>query len=122
MPLTFQYAGMLRVPGVEIEVLAVPRCPNRAVLIERLRVALDAAGLADVAISERVVASDQEAATVGMHGSPTLHIDGRDPFPTEAERGSLSCRLYATPAGVEGAPTVADLMARLTYASKAAGR
>jgi hypothetical protein len=45
-----------------------------------------------------------------MHGSPTLLIDGQDPFADPDTPSSLSCRLYRAPDGrQQGAPSVADL-------------
>jgi ABC-2 type transport system permease protein len=54
------------------------------------------------------VNSDEEARRLGFPGSPTLRIDGRDPFPVP-ERGewNLTCRVYATPDGMKGTPTAA---------------
>src|SRR4051794_14140426 len=46
----------------------------------------------------------------GMTGSPTLLIDGTDPFARPGSEPSLSCRLYPSENGrVEGAPSVDDL-------------
>jgi hypothetical protein len=45
-----------------------------------------------------------------MHGSPTLLVDGTDPFAAPGEAPSLSCRLYRDAAGrTSGAPTVGAL-------------
>ena len=45
-----------------------------------------------------------------MHGSPTILIDGVDPFARDADRHSLSCRVYRTSHGVNGAPTREELL------------
>ena len=63
-------------------------------------------------MTERQVDSDADAKRWGMRGSPTILIDGDDPFGTEADEPSMSCRLYAG-----GAPTVADLAAALRHAT-----
>ncbi len=47
-----------------------------------------------------------------MRGSPTVLVDGRDPVAGEAS-ASVSCRLHATEAGVDGDPTVAQLVVAL---------
>ena len=45
-----------------------------------------------------------------MHGSPTLLVDGTDPFAVPGQPPSLSCRLYRDAAGrMSGAPTVEAL-------------
>ena len=56
--------------------------------------------------SVRVVASDHP----GFSGSPTVLVDGEDPFLASRVDG-LSCRLYATPEGPRNSPTEAMLRA-----------
>ncbi|GHI02128.1 hypothetical protein AQI88_18260 [Streptomyces cellostaticus] len=92
---------------MRITVLAVPDCPNAPMAEERIARALDGQS-ADV---ERVEVSDQErAARLGMTGSPTVLIDGTDPFAVPGAPASVSCRLYCGPDGrADGAPSVADL-------------
>jgi hypothetical protein len=78
--LTFQYGGRLTVTAVEIEVLTVPNCPHRAEAIARMGDAVTATGRVGAVLTERVIATVEEAAAVGMHGSPTILVDGRDPL------------------------------------------
>jgi hypothetical protein len=78
---------------MELMLLTVAGCPHAARFEERLAVAL--AGHPDAVLRRRVVASAQEAAAAGMHGSPTLLVDGVDPFARPGEAASLSCRLYS---------------------------
>ena len=49
-----------------------------------------------------------DAAVEGFHGSPTILIDGTDPFPV-ADGTTVASRLYFTDAGLEGAPSVRQL-------------
>lgn len=93
---------------MRIEVLTVPNCPNGPVLTERLaRVLGDDPG---VQVIQRTVADPDEAARRGMHGSPTLLIDGRDPLAGPGTPPSLSCRLYSSADGRrQGAPSEEDL-------------
>jgi hypothetical protein len=98
--------------GMEIELLYVPDCPNRETARRHLDAALAQQGLA-AEVREREVASPEEAEHFGMHGSPTIRIDGRDPFADPDARPSLSCRLYHGEHGASGAPTVAQLTAVL---------
>jgi hypothetical protein len=61
-------------------------------------------------VRRREIADDQEAAKAGMHGSPTLLIDGVDPFAGPDEAPSLSCRLYRDAAGrISRAPSAETL-------------
>jgi hypothetical protein len=63
---------------MELTVLAVPGCPKAPLLEQRLARLL--AGRPGARVSRHVVGSDEEAARLGMSGSPTLLIDGREPF------------------------------------------
>ena len=99
---------------MNIEVLTVPDCPRRAEAVARLRVAVAVARTDGALVSERVIADQDGAAAAGMNGSPTILIDGVDPFAASAGGPSVSCRLYPSEAGIEGAPTVAALVDALT--------
>jgi hypothetical protein len=99
---------------MQITVLHTEDCPNLAPLRERLDALL--AGRKDVAVATHVVNSDAEAEQLGFHGSPTILIDGHDPFPLPAGAASLSCRLYDTGHGLRGFPTSAQLAAVLQAA------
>jgi hypothetical protein len=93
---------------MQLTVLAVPDCPNAPVLEERLTAVLR--GRADVSVSHRVISNDSEAVRWGMHGSPTLLIDGADPFAEWGQPPSMSCRLYPGDDGqTSGAPSMAQL-------------
>jgi hypothetical protein len=100
---------------MELTLLTVPDCPHAAAFEERLAAAL--AGHPGAVVRRREIADDQEAATTGMHGSPTLLIDGIDPFARADQAPSLSCRLYQDEAGrAGGAPSVAALRHALAAA------
>ncbi|WP_316746078.1 organomercurial lyase [Streptomyces sp. MK7] len=102
---------------MRITVLAVPDCPNAPVVAERLAQAL---GDRDADVDRIEVSDPEQAARLGMTGSPTVLIDGADPFAVPGAPASLSCRLYRGPDGrVEGAPSVADLRRALAEAAPA---
>ncbi len=94
---------------VEIELLHVPGCPNLDLARTRLDQAMAQAAVAAF-IRETEVSSAEEAARAGMHGSPTILIDGTDPFGADDSPASMSCRLYRSDEGIGGAPTVAQLV------------
>ncbi|MFF4776316.1 thioredoxin family protein [Microtetraspora fusca] len=99
---------------LELAVLTVPDCPNEAVLRERLAQALT--GHPDVSITHQVIDNEADAARLGMHGSPTLLINGVDVFAAPNTPASLSCRLYHDESGpTGGAPSVAALREALRY-------
>ncbi len=94
---------------VLIDLLYVAGCRNLALARQRLEEAVAQSG-ADVAIREREISDPQDAEA--FSGSRTVLVDGRDPVAGEAS-ASVSCRLHATEAGVDGDPTVAQLVVAL---------
>jgi hypothetical protein len=99
---------------MDIEVLTVPDCPHRAEAMARLRVALAATGTEGAVVSERVIANQAQAAAAGLNGSPTILVDGVDLFAVEPAKPSVSCRLYPSQTGRDGAPIVDALIDALT--------
>ncbi len=100
---------------MELTLLTVPACPNAAAFEERLAAALG--GHPGAVVRRREVANEREAAQAGMHGSPTLLIDGVDPFAGPDEAPSLSCRLFRDAAGGVGrAPSVEAIRQALAEA------
>jgi hypothetical protein len=101
---------------MQVTVLTVPDCPNYGVLAERLTAAL--AGLSPVVVAHREIADEQEAVRAGMCGSPTLLINGADPFAVPDQVAGLSCRIYRDLAGrPDRAPSVEALRRALEQAS-----
>ncbi|MFI1168613.1 hypothetical protein ACH4UM_34875 [Streptomyces sp. NPDC020801] len=102
---------------MRITLLTVPDCPNAPMVEERLARALDGR---EVDVQRVEVGDPEQAARLGMTGSPTVLIDGLDPFAVPGAPASLSCRLYRGPDGrAEGAPSVADLRRALADADAA---
>ena len=98
---------------MKLEILHVPDCPNVAVLEQRIR-QVTASQPEQHEIIRRVIADPGRAATARMTGSPTLLVDGCDPFATPGQVPSLSCRLYPSDTGrLDGAPSVGALRAAL---------
>ena len=92
----------------ELTVLAVPDCPNASVLQQRLAGLVT--GRPGVTVARRDITDLAEAACWGMHGSPTLLIDGSDPFAVPGTVPAVACRLYRAENGrAEGAPAVSAL-------------
>lgn len=89
--------------------LVVPDCPNEKTAVDRLRRALTEAGLDEAGFTTRVIADQAEAERCGFTGSPTVLIDGRDPFAEPGRPTGLACRLYRTGDGLSGASSVAQL-------------
>lgn len=105
---------------MRIEVLTVPGCPNGPAARRRLAQAV--AGQDNVIVEHRVISTQAEATRRGMHGSPTILIDGRDPFAGPGTAASLACRLYRDDTGrAHGAPSAAQLRAALAAAGSGNG-
>ena len=105
---------------MHLTVLAEAACPNAPVLEDRLAAVLD--DQAGVSVSRQVIADEREAARWGMHGSPTLLIDGVDPFAEPGQPPSMSCRLYRDEHGrTSGAPSAGRLRQAIEQARAAGG-
>jgi hypothetical protein len=105
---------------MRVKVLTVPDCPNGLAAGRHLAEAL--AGRTDVGVEQRVVSTPEEAERYGMHGSPTILIDGRDPFAEPGAVASLSCRLYRDGDGrAQGAPSAGQIRVALAAAEFLAG-
>src|SRR5450759_448968 len=96
-----------------ISLLYFDGCPNWHVADKRLRAALVAVGRPDDAIEHVLVSTPEEAEAAQFRGSPTVLVDGRDPFADPDALIGLACRLYMTEQGLAGSPTVEQLVAVL---------
>lgn len=87
-----------------------------------LRQALDDVGLRQVRVQTQVVADPAEAARLHFLGSPTLLINGKDPFDDPSRQPALACRVYRTERGLGGLPEVVPLRQALKRAADAERR
>jgi hypothetical protein len=94
---------------MDIALLYFDGCPNGRVADERLTEIV--AGCPDVTLTRRRVETMEEAERVGFRGSPSILVNGADAFADGAAGVGLACRVYATPAGPAGAPTLDQLRA-----------
>jgi hypothetical protein len=99
---------------MDITLLYFEGCPNWKVADQRL--ATIAAERPDITVTHRLVESIEEAERLGFHGSPSILVDGEDAFADADTAVGLSCRVYRTPEGPAGAPTVEQLQAVLARA------
>ena len=90
---------------MELTILVVEGCPHAALLEERLAAVLEerlpaaARDRPGPAITRRVVADPDEAARAGLHGSPTVLVDGTDPFAAPGQHVLPAVRQRPRPAG-----------------------
>jgi hypothetical protein len=93
-----------------VELLYLDGCPNWR------RTAKDLDHLAgELAFSWQAVLvdPDDDLQALAFGGSPTVLIDGIDPFATAATRHEFACRIYPTASGLAGSPTREQLRAAL---------
>ena len=97
-----------------IAILHTPGCPNVALVRQRLADALARFPGPAPRVAVEEIASPDEADRRDFHGSPALLIDGIDPFAGPETPAAFACRTYRTETGVEGAPSVDQIVAALT--------
>ncbi len=93
---------------MRLEILQVPDCPGAAILETRLPPLL--AARPGIDIIWQIVTSQDQAQRLGMTGSPTLLIDGADPFARPGQQPAFACRRYPNDDGLPApAPTDTQL-------------
>ncbi|MGC5078135.1 thioredoxin family protein [Agrococcus sp. DT81.2] len=92
---------------MEITLQYFDGCPSWETVAERL--AAIATERPDLTVHRQLVATQIDAEELGFHGSPSLLIDGVPLFPTPDSPPGLSCRIYLTPDGFVGSPTLEQL-------------
>lgn len=98
---------------VDVTVLYFAGCPGWQTAVERVHAA---AREADVSVWVSLVAVEthEDADRLGFTGSPTIWLDGADPFAQPDAVPALACRVYPTANGLAGSPTVDQLVHALT--------
>jgi hypothetical protein len=97
---------------MRVEVLYFDGCPTYRAAVVTLRGVL---AREDAEVELAAVNTDEEAQELRFPGSPTIRVDGEDLFPMPDRAGyALGCRMYATPEGLKGSPTVEMVRASLT--------
>ena len=103
---------------MKAEILYFDGCPTYRTAEETLREVISEQGM-DANVALVAVNSNEEAQRLRFPGSPTVRVDGEDLFPTtEREDWRLGCRVYATPEGLKGSPTVEMIREALTKKGK----
>ena len=90
---------------MKVEILYFDGCPTYVAADEAVREVLSDEDI-EAGVELVAVNTNQEAQRLRFPGSPTIRVDGRDPFPVPERTGyALGCRMYATPEGLKGSPT-----------------
>ncbi len=85
-------------------------CPHWRTAYERVNEVLAEIGDDAVAVALERVETPEDAERLRFAGSPTVLVNGEDPFEGEVAGGyGLSCRVYQTPEGPAGFPTKEQL-------------
>lgn len=96
-----------------ITIQYLPDCPNRALAEARVETALQHLGASRPTVTLQEIHDETEATQVGFHGSPTILIDGVDPFAGQSPSVGFACRIYPADGHTDGAPTVEQLLAAI---------
>lgn len=99
---------------ITVQLLHVDDCPSWrrcADLLDELAAQL---GFTWSAI---LVDTPEAAQALGFHGSPTVHINGSDPFADAQSPVGLTCRIYRTSSGASTVPDPALLRSALIAAT-----
>ncbi|CAH0191260.1 thioredoxin family protein [Microbacterium aurugineum] len=94
---------------MKIELLHIAECPSWIEAGRRVTEALRETSHAATELRYRLIRSEEDAAEVPFSGSPTVTLNGEDLFPGAEPSVDLACRIYATPAGLAGLPTVEQI-------------
>ena len=84
-------------------------CPHWKLADQRVQNVLRTLARSDVNVEYQLIDSPRAANRARFRGSPTILIDGSDPFATKDHPFGLTCRVYQTEDGTQGAPTEAQL-------------
>jgi hypothetical protein len=95
---------------MDVTLLYFDGCPSWRTTDKRLRELADELRFD---IDYRKVETPEAAQQLSFRGSPTVLVDGRDRFARGDEPVGLSCRIYQTPEGPAGSPTLEQLRAVL---------
>jgi hypothetical protein len=101
----------------KIELLYFEGCPSWQVGLRNLKTALEAEGM-EASIELVQVSDNLQAAERRFLGSPSFRVEGQDLWPEAREEFYLGCRVYPTPGGLKGAPTVEMLRDKLRQTSE----
>ncbi len=97
---------------MKIELLYFDGCPSWQAGFAHLTTALhDLKLAADIQLV--LVRDDQDAERLRFLGSPSFRVNGEELWPEAREQFALGCRVYQTPQGLTGVPSVAMLRDRI---------
>lgn len=90
---------------MKVEVLYFNECPYWQNALGNLKQVLDQLER-EYELSVTCVETADDAVRTRFVGSPTIRVNGHDLFPITPSAYALGCRVYYTPEGLRGWPTV----------------
>ena len=96
----------------EIILLYFDGCPSWHLALENLKTVIETEQIPAEIVLIRIDDPDQ-AQRNHFLGSPSFRVNGIDLWPLEQKNYTLSCRVYQTPTGFQGSPTIEMLKERL---------
>ncbi len=97
---------------MKVELLYIDECPSWETGLQNLKSAMQQESIvADIDLVK--IRDDVEATRFKFLGSPSFLVNGDDLWHETRETFALSCRVYATPNGIKGFPTVEMLRKKL---------
>ena len=109
-------------PTIEsVSLLYFEGCPSWKAALKNLHQVLGDLNL-QVEVDLIRIDTPEQAQQEKFLGSPSIRVNGVDLWPEERETCSLSCRVYQTPEGFLGVPTVDMLAGRINEVLASGGR
>lgn len=108
--------GVSRMSVVDVELLVVPDCPNESGALSALRLPFERMGLTVQSVRTTVIASQEQAQERGFVGSPTILIDGLDPFGVPGQSPAVPVASTSPRQGCRVCRPLGDVVAALTAA------
>jgi hypothetical protein len=99
---------MGRVVTMDVSLLYFDGCPNHHDALSQVEALLAETGW-DGSVQLVNVDSPERATELQFRGSPTVLLDGIDPFSDPDAAVGLSCRIYPTAEGYRGTPPESEL-------------
>ena len=91
---------------MEITIQYFDSCPNWKVFDAIVTELVQQHGLDDVSLTYQLIDTREVAEEYQFAGSPTMLVDGQDPFKTDQTPIGLACRTYMTATGLAPSPSV----------------
>jgi hypothetical protein len=104
--------------ALRVSILSSPQCPHLPLLHTRLRTAMEATGVRHAQVRLRQVRNLDEARLLQFTGSPTLWLNGEDPFRDPDASPSLACRTYGDGDGRSSLPSLQQLIQAIAFSAQ----